>query len=63
MHDKNGKLLKVGDKVNIPCIIKSVSTSEDYCNITVETTEKMLPENKYTSTYALNAKMVELVEE
>lgn len=60
-HDKNGSLIEIGDIVNIPCLVKSIQATDDYCNLTVETTEKMLPENKYTNTYTLNSKMVEKV--
>jgi hypothetical protein len=63
MHDKNGKLLKVDDKVTITCVIKSIRATSDYCNCNVETVEKMPPENKYTSSYTLNTKMVEKVED
>jgi hypothetical protein len=62
-HDKNGNPLKVGDRVDIPCIITGISAGDDYCNCIVETTEKMAPEYKYTNTYSLNTKMVERVEE
>lgn len=62
-HDKNGNLLSVGDRVDIPCVITSIQTGPDYCNVTVETTEVMPPENKYKNTYSLNTKQVEKVEE
>ena len=57
-HDKNGNLLQVGDRVDIPCVVKSITMDEGYCNLTVETTEVMPPDNKYTNTYSLNSKQV-----
>jgi hypothetical protein len=60
-HDKNGKLLKVGDTVNVPCIVKSVSSGEEYCNVTLETVEPMYPSDRKDS-ITLNAKQVEKVE-
>ena len=59
-HDMNGRVLKVGDIVNIPCKVKSIQLGEDYCNVELETLYKMPPENKYTSTFNLNPKQVEL---
>lgn len=35
MHDKNGKPLKIGDKVRLVGEITSVSANPDYCNCTV----------------------------
>jgi hypothetical protein len=61
-HDKNGNLIEVGDRIDIPCIVTNIQATDDYCNCTVETTEKMAPEFKYTNTYTLNTKMVEKVE-
>lgn len=56
-HDKNGKLLEVGDIVNIPCVVKSISTGTDYCNLTTETVEPMYP-GEYKTGITLNAKQV-----
>ena len=56
-HDKNGELISVGDTVYIPCKVKSITMDENYCNLTVETTEPMPPyESK--NTYTLNTKQV-----
>jgi len=56
-HDKNGQLLKVGDKVNVPCTVKVVQLGKEYCNLSVETDELMYPgDNK--STVTLNSKQV-----
>lgn len=57
-HDRDGKLLEVGDFVYIPCVVTQINPGEDYCNINVETVEKMPPENKYTNNYSLNTKQV-----
>lgn len=58
----NGKILKVGDIVNIPCRITQIQLGEDYCNVSLETLKTMPPENKYTSSYVLNTKQIELKE-
>lgn len=58
----NGKVLKVGDIVNIPCRITSIQLGEEYCNVSLETLKTMPPENKYTSSYTLNTKQIELKE-
>lgn len=57
LHDKNGKLISVGDTINIPCRVKSITMDEQYCNLTVETIDPMLP---YTDkqTITLNTKQV-----
>lgn len=60
-HDKNGKLIKVGNIVLIPCKVKSITMSEDYCNLTVESLYYMPPYEQPT-TYTLNAKQVILQE-
>lgn len=60
-HDKNGKLLSVGDKVIITGKIKEIHNTEEYCNCSVAV-DPMPP---YTDPYilsALNTKQVEKVE-
>lgn len=57
-HDRDGNLLEIGDFVYIPCIVKSISPAEGYCNLTLETIIPMPPENKYTNTYSLNTKQI-----
>lgn len=42
-HDKHGHALAVGDIVLIPCTVKSVQSSTDYCNVELETTEPNFP--------------------
>lgn len=46
MHDMNGTPLKVGDTVNIPCVITQLSPSEDYCNVSLETVQGRRPDNQ-----------------
>ena len=36
MHDAFGKPLKAGDVVVLPCIIKSCSEDNGFCNVTIE---------------------------
>lgn len=57
MHDAFGRPLEVGDRVMVPCKIKSVSSSLEYCNVSLETEASMPP---YTNkdTITLNAKQV-----
>jgi hypothetical protein len=62
MHDKNGKLITVGDKVMIPATIVSCTGSPDtnYCNILVETDEFMGKGDptQYKPQISLNASQV-----
>jgi hypothetical protein len=57
-HDRDGALLVVGDLVNIPARITGISsTGSEYCNLNLETVEKMYP-GDYKSSVPLNAKQV-----
>lgn len=47
-HDKRGEELKVGDTVMVPCRIKAIHLTEDYCNIDLETRLVMPPLDKTT---------------
>jgi hypothetical protein len=42
-HDKRGEDLKVGDTVMVPCVIKAIHLTEDYCNVDLETKLTMPP--------------------
>ena len=58
MHDRNGNPVKVGDRVNVPCIITSTQDPQSaYCNVTLATEEPM---NGSPYTLSLNARQVEL---
>lgn len=64
MHDKNGKPLKVGDKVLVEAVISTATPSEDYCNVTLSIgADKPHGPNNITGTLVLNSRQVELVEE
>ncbi len=57
-HDVNGQPLNVGDKVNIPCVVKSISSGhEGDCNLSVESEYERKP-NKTKETFTLNAATV-----
>jgi hypothetical protein len=56
-HDRNGNLIQVGDMVMIPCKIKEVHLTEDYCNVNLETKEEMYP-TRDPSHFSLNSKQV-----
>ena len=57
-HDVNGKLIEVGDIVNVPCKVESVQTGEEYCNVMVKTIHNMPPYQNGTS-ISLNTRQVE----
>jgi len=40
-HDRDGKELKIGDKVNVECRVKEIHVTATLCNLTLETTEFM----------------------
>lgn len=42
-HDKRGEELKVGDTVMVPCVVKAIHLTEDYCNVDLETKLTMPP--------------------
>lgn len=54
-HDVKGKLIKVGDKVNIPCTVESVEKAVDGCNVTLRTVHPMPPSTD-TMQIVLNGK-------
>lgn len=70
-HDKNGKLLQVGDEVILRGKLTYVGPSDDgFCNCSMEFTEKMpcgapgdaAAKPRTESISALNTRMVEKVE-
>lgn len=42
-HDKHGHEISVGDTVLVPCKVKAVHLTEDYCNVDLETKFNMPP--------------------
>jgi hypothetical protein len=38
MHDRNGTLLKAGDRVIVEAVISSVQADGEFCNITLQCT-------------------------
>lgn len=56
-HDAAGKELKVGDLVHIPCLVRSVSRTEEACNLTVETELPALG-SEYKPVITLNSRQV-----
>lgn len=56
-HDRDGRVLSVGDDVLVPCHVKELHMTEEFCNVTLETSQPMYPsENR--SGIVLNAKQV-----
>jgi hypothetical protein len=60
-HDCNGKLLKVGDVVNMQFKIKEIHNTEEYCNVNLESVLTMPPTGNRTTLGAVNTKQVEKV--
>lgn len=56
-HDIDNKELKVGDIVNIPCKVKAIHQTEEYCNLELETSLGMFP-SETKSSITLNSKQV-----
>jgi hypothetical protein len=56
-HDANGKLVQVGDLVNVPCKVTSVAAGDEYCNVTLQTVHSMPPYTDH-NTITLNTKQV-----
>ena len=54
-HDKNGKLLNVGDRVTVEFEVTEIHMAEDYCNTTLRIPGEHGPHN-VTTTVVLNAK-------
>jgi hypothetical protein len=47
-HDRDGHELKVGDTVLVPCKVKAIHLTEDYCNVDLETA-RMWPSDQPSS--------------
>ena len=58
-HDKFGQLLEVGDEVIVRGRVSEITTGSEFCNVRVETLEKMHTTRETGETLWLNAKQVE----
>ena len=56
-HDRDGKELKVGDHVLVPCYVKEIHITEEFCNVGLATAQPMYP-GTYPSSLSLNSKQV-----
>ncbi len=54
-HDRNDNVLQVGDVVMVPCRVKAIHLTEEFCNLDLETIEVLFPSNN-RSALTLNAK-------
>jgi hypothetical protein len=54
-HDKRGTELQVGDIVMVPCRIKAIHLTEDYCNVDLET-QLTMPPSHAKSQLSLNSR-------
>lgn len=61
-HCNRGRELKVGDRVMIECVVESVQTGIEFCNVTVKTIRPMPPYETGT-TITLNTKQTESIDE
>lgn len=61
VHDKDGKELKVGDRVTLECTVKEIQAGTEYCNVTLTTVEPMFPSDRH-DTIVANTKQVRKVE-
>jgi hypothetical protein len=59
--DKNGRVLKVGDVVNVPMIVKAISPSDEYSNVQLETVHPHYPKDWPSAVNTLNTQQLELV--
>lgn len=55
-HDKNDQEISKGDRVTIEFIVKDVYTSEDHCNLSLESVEGMPPGGHKTTLSAINTR-------
>lgn len=61
-HDIDGSEFHVGDIVQVECKITEIHMTEEYCNISLETIQKMYPSENRTN-LVLNGKQVRLKNE
>ena len=62
MHDRNGTPLRVGDLVQIPARVVSLSAGDDYCNAELETLFGRRPDGAKEKFYSCNTGCVVLME-
>jgi hypothetical protein len=55
-HDKRGTELAVGDTVMVPCLIKAIHLTEDYCNVDLETKIPMPGQTLTIQQWTLNSR-------
>jgi hypothetical protein len=58
MHDRNGRTLKAGDVVLVPAVIKELSATEDYCNVTIVSVFGRRPDDMKETIHAINTGVV-----
>jgi hypothetical protein len=54
-HDLNGDELHIGDLVTVRCRVRQIHPTVDFCNLTLETTERLFPGDQYVG-LTVNAK-------
>jgi hypothetical protein len=54
MHDARGKLLRPGDMVLVPAMVREAYETEDYCNTTLETLIGRRPDGQKETIHAIN---------
>lgn len=54
MHDANLKELKKGDVVLVPCVITELSSTDDYCNVSVQSVYGRRPDGMKETISAVN---------
>jgi hypothetical protein len=62
-HDRNGALLKVGDKVSVPCVVTSISEGTEYCNLSLETEHPMYPGKDKTAVVVNNGQVIRTMDD
>lgn len=60
MHDANGTKLNVGDRVFIPAVITQLDPGDEFCNVSLETSEGRRPDGAKERISAINTGVVVL---
>ena len=61
MHDRNGTPLKAGDRVMLEAIITQISSTEDYCNVSLKTVEGRRPDGTFETIGGINTAVLTLL--